>query len=472
MLRDDWKYRIRYIVADYLVANVAWLLFNIYRYHQNAYRDFADLISYLTFPLEVWLQLVVPIFWLAVYYYSGFYNHPMHRDRLHELRVTFTSVLLGTLIVFFTAIINDEPVLYQLYYDLLFTYFAIQFGMTYLYRFFLTQRVIRQVHRRKLGARTLVIGVGQKARRLGEDLFESSRGIGHLYVGYVEAGDSTCYVNRKHIIGRWEDIDILMKTYQVEEVIVALDAVEEKNIYDYINHIYAYGVPIKLVTGPQHTINPSIRMTSLYTSPMIEMTRNNMPESQRNIKQTLDFIIAFFSLIVLSPLFLYLAYRIRRDSKGPIFYRQKRVGHRGRCFWIYKFRTMVKDAEKGGQPMLSCENDTRVTPFGRVMRKYRLDELPQFINIIKGEMSLVGPRPERPYYVEQIKKVAPYHCLTYNVKPGLTSWATVKNGYANTIDLMVERLKYDMGYMESCSLATDLKIMFYTLKTIFTGKGI
>jgi exopolysaccharide biosynthesis polyprenyl glycosylphosphotransferase len=472
MLKDECKYRIQYILTDFLMANIAWLLFNIYRYQQNAYRDFADLMTYLTFPLEVVLQIAVPVFWLILYYYSGFYNHPLHRDRLHELRVTFTSVFLGCLTVFFMTIINDNPMLYSVYYDLLLTYFGIQFGLTFISRFALTQRLIHQVHRRKLGARTLIIGTGQKARRLGEELFESSRGIGHLYVGYVEIDDATCYVNREKIIGKWQDIDTIMEKYEVQEVMVALDAVSEKNIYTYINKIYPYRIPIKMITGPQQTISSSIRMTSLYTSPMIDMTRNNMPDSQRNIKQTIDIIVSIFALIILSPLFAYLAFRIRKDSEGPIFYRQKRVGYRGKCFWIYKFRTMIKDAEREGIPMLSSENDQRVTSFGRVMRKYRLDELPQFINILKGEMSLVGPRPERPYYVEQIKRVAPYHCLTYNVKPGLTSWATVKNGYANTLDLMIERLKYDMGYMESCSLATDVKIMFYTLRTIFTGKGI
>lgn len=197
-----------------------------------------------------------------------------------------------------------------------------------------------------------------------------------------------------------------------------------------------------------------------------------MPEGQKNVKQTLDFTVALCSLVILSPLFLYLAWRIKKDSPGKVFYRQERIGYLGRPFYILKFRTMREDAEQGGVPRLSSEVDDRITPFGKIMRKYRLDELPQFWNILKGEMSLVGPRPERKFFVDQIIKEAPYYCLIYNVKPGLTSWATVRNGYANTMEKMLDRLKYDIVYLESRSIAVDFKILFYTFKTVFTGEGM
>ena len=154
-----------------------------------------------------------------------------------------------------------------------------------------------------------------------------------------------------------------------------------------------------------------------------------------------------------------------------VFFSQERIGYRGRPFRIYKFRTMYVDAEERG-PLLASENDRRITPFGRVMRKYRLDELPQFWNVLKGDMSLVGPRPERKYFIDRIVRKAPYYYLLHNVRPGITSLGMVKYGYAENVEQMVERLKYDILYYENMSLLLDLTILIYTVKTVFTGKGI
>ena len=196
-----------------------------------------------------------------------------------------------------------------------------------------------------------------------------------------------------------------------------------------------------------------------------------MPEGQKNIKNTFDRLAAALFLVLFSPLYLYLAWRVKRDSPGGIFYRQERLGLHGKPFTIYKFRTMRQDAEASG-PALSSENDPRITPFGHVMRKYRFDELPQFWNVLKGDMSLVGPRPERSFYAEQIMEKAPFYCQVYTVKPGITSWGMVKYGYAKTVDQMTERLKYDIIYLDNRSLFIDIKILIYTVRTIVTGKGI
>ena len=197
-----------------------------------------------------------------------------------------------------------------------------------------------------------------------------------------------------------------------------------------------------------------------------------MSDSGKNIKRALDTLISVIALILLLPLYAIVALIIKRTSPGPVFYKQERIGLHNKPFKIIKFRSMVQDAESNGKPQLSSDNDPRITPFGRFMRKYRIDELPQFWNVLKGEMSLVGPRPERKYYIDLITPRVPAYSLLHQVRPGITSMGMVKFGYAKTIDEMVERVKYDLMYLNNMSLLNDIKILIYTIKIVFTGRGM
>ena len=205
--------------------------------------------------------------------------------------------------------------------------------------------------------------------------------------------------------------------------------------------------------------------------PLINICSARMSDSTQNLKRVGDILVSSAALVLLSPLFAIFAILIKRDSKGPVFYRQERIGYHKKPFRIIKFRTMVADAEPAG-PRLSSEGDSRITRLGRFMRKYRLDELPQFVNVLKGEMSLVGPRPEREFFIRQILKKAPYYSLLHQVRPGITSWGMVKHGYASTVDEMVERARFDLIYLENISLMVDLKILLHTVNTVIKGRGV
>jgi exopolysaccharide biosynthesis polyprenyl glycosylphosphotransferase len=204
--------------------------------------------------------------------------------------------------------------------------------------------------------------------------------------------------------------------------------------------------------------------------PLVRITEHKMSDTELCLKRGFDVVASLISLILLFPIYIVLAICVKVSSRGPIFYKQERIGLHGIPFKIIKFRTMCVDAENS-IPLLSCDNDPRVTRIGKFMRKYRLDELPQFWNILRGDMSIVGPRPERRYFINQIEEKAPYYCMIYKIRPGLTSWGPIKVGYTDTLDKMIQRLNYDIVYIENMSISLDIKIMFHTIAIIFNGKG-
>ena len=214
----------------------------------------------------------------------------------------------------------------------------------------------------------------------------------------------------------------------------------------------------------------SVKLNNIYGIPLIRVNHRIMPAWQLSIKRMIDVIVSGTSLLILSPFLLIVAMVIGVSSKGGILYSQERIGRFGKPFRIYKFRTMAKDAEKDG-PQLSSAHDTRVTKFGRFLRKTRMDEIPQFWNVLKGEMALVGPRPERQHFIDLITQRAPHYSHLHRVRPGITSWGQVKFGYAENVDQMIQRLKYDILYIENMSIAMDIKILFYTVLIVMKGAG-
>ncbi len=256
-----------------------------------------------------------------------------------------------------------------------------------------------------------------------------------------------------------------------EPIVIDLpDDATEQDLFTRISEAYPTGKEIILKPRMKDILTGAARISDLQSEAMIVITDQHMSDSQICIKRAFDVIASAAVLVIGSPIYILLALLIKVTSKGTILYRQERIGLHGLPFDILKFRTMYEDAEQG-TPRLADDNDQRVTTIGHFLRKYRLDELPQMWNVLKGDMSVVGPRPERPYFISLIEQQAPYYCLIYKIRPGLTSWGPIKVGYTDTIDKMIQRLKYDIAYMENMSIGLDIKIMFYTLGVLLNGKG-
>jgi exopolysaccharide biosynthesis polyprenyl glycosylphosphotransferase len=463
-----------YLIADYIAANIAWFAFNIIRYFEIARLDgFETLSSFLLYRNVMLGQILVSFGWLILHYYSGYYNKLFEKSRLSELFTTFGTVLIGTIVIFFALLLKILPDTIRVYYEQLSYLFFFTFGFTYLFRLLITRRIARKIRNREWTTNVLILGTGEKALQIKKLLNKPSDSLSYTIQGFIQINQpsSKKAVDERLILSSLDDLKTIINDLNTEELIVAVDSEEKDDLLGLLYSLYQYKLPIKLPISHTQLLTGSIKIKTITGLPLFDVTNHNFSEGEKNIKLTLDKLVSLFLLVFLSPVYLYLTLRIKRDSEGPALIKQERIGYLGKPFMMYKFRTMRKDAEKEG-PTLSSEDDDRVTRFGQIMRKYRLDELPQFWNVLKGDMSIVGPRPERKHYIDQIVKQAPYFYLLHNVRPGITSLGMVKFGYARNINEMIERMNYDILYYENMSLMLDLKIIIYTFLTILTGKGI
>ena len=469
---NDKKRLLKYLSVDLLSAFLAWQLFNIFRFYVfHNTTGFSDLTNFLFYPKAVWISVTVPVFWVIIYYFSGYYTQPRRKTNLGDILNTAVSTLIGVLAIFFAIVIDDYPESPELYYDIALGFYFIHFICTWLFRFALTGPLIVKQSKGQYNVPVLIIGTGESARKLlGEFNYHRSN-FAYQLKGFVRAENESDQLPKEEILGNLEDIQSLINEYKIEELIIATDSKDMEETQTLLDKLYICRLPIKSVATRSDIISGSVSLISLFGLPLKNLTPAGMSAWQYNVKSAFDRIISLIVMILLSPLYLYLALRVRKDSPGKIFFLQERVGKGGKIFKMYKFRTMYENSEPDG-PKLSCKNDSRVTPYGRVMRKYRLDELPQFYNVLIGDMSLVGPRPERQYFVDQIVEKAPHYYLTQSVLPGITSWGMVRYGYANSVEKMFRRLEYDILYIENQSLLIDIKILIFTLLPLLKGKGV
>lgn len=469
-MKNNTLQRLKYIFWDTVAACGSYTLLYVFRrvvIESDRYE-----VNELTFGPTYYMGLVLtPLFWVTIYFITAFYRDIYRRSRLKELIYTFNASLLGSIFIFFALILDDWVVNYTDYYRGFLVYFGSHFFLTGFFRFLISSRTAHRIRKGKISFNTVLIGSNDKAADLYNELGNHTR-AGNRIVGFVSVHNNIRFLVEKNLehLGTHTQLPEIIERHNIEEVIIAIESSEHEKLENIINILEDTNVKVKMIPDTYDIISGKVKLEALASAPLIEINHELMPLWQTVAKRIFDIVVSSLLLIIFSPLLLISAIMVKFSSKGPIFFRQQRCGAFGKPFNMIKFRSMYEDAEKNG-PQLSSENDSRITPWGRIMRKYRLDELPQFWNVLIGDMSIVGPRPERQHYINLIKEKAPHYKHVQRVKPGITSWGMVKFGYAENVDEMVQRLKYDVIYIENMNLFNDVKILIYTVLIVLQGRG-
>ncbi|MBN2756538.1 MAG: sugar transferase [Bacteroidales bacterium] len=464
---------LKYLIFDILSASFAWILFNIFRKIFIETTVFGYKIPFIINHYFIISLFVIIIFWLSIYLFSGYYYNIYRKSRLQELSQTFFSILFGVLLLFFIFILDDFVGSYKDYYLSIAALFTLNFVLTYIPRVIITSKTINKLRLGKIGYNTLIIGSNGKAQKLLNEFTSMKLSSGYKFVGFVNVYENINPELEKKInyLGEFKNIYQIIKANKIEEIIIAVERNEHKEVEKIISELIFTDASIKIIPDLLEILIGKIEMSLIEGTPLLKVSSELMSVSDTTIKRILDYSISVIFIVLMLPLYIFAASAVKLSSPGPIIYKQKRVGKKGKHFTIYKFRSMYSNAENG-TPELSSKYDQRITKFGKFLRKTRLDEIPQFFNVLKGDMSIVGPRPERQFFIDKIVKIAPEYMLLLKIKPGITSLGQVKYGYAENVEQMLERLKLDVIYIKNMSLYFDFKIMINTILVVFKRDGI
>lgn len=467
------KQTFRYVFWDWFASVVTWFVFFCYRKTTTETVDvFAD-FSIVADDRNFWIGIaIIPIAWIFLYLLAGSYRKVYLRSRVRELGQTLLVTLIGTIVLFFALILDDKIENYKIYYTLFVVLYLLQFTLTYIGRLVITSITARKIHNGEIGFNTLIIGSNGNACAIYKEISGQKFASGNIIVGFVNVFDKDVYKVEKYIphLGTYKDLSDVIKNYDIEEVIIAIERSETETIDRILVALESSDVTVKIIPLMHEFVFGAVKQEGIWHASLIQVTPEPMPVWQQVAKRMFDIIASVLVIVLLSPIYIFTAIMVKRSSPGPIFYKQERIGQHGVPFNMLKFRSMYVNAEDMG-PQLSKDDDPRITKWGKFMRKVRLDEIPQFFTVLGGKMSIVGYRPERQYYIDQIVQKAPHYRMLLKIKPGITSWGEVKFGYASTVDEMVERLKYDILYIENMNLAVDIKILIYTALIVVQGRG-
>lgn len=456
--------RILVFFVDIFSVFLSWIIYYIVRVESGWF-------SYYVKP-EFWApMIVVSVYWLVIFWLFGLYQPWYAKSRMDEVFTILKAVTFGVLLLFFAIFIDDistnspanSRLLILIYWILVM--FFVSVGRVSL------RTLQRKLLEKGIGARnTLIVGFNEKAKEIYE-LLKKYPALGYKVIGFVRTDKRKGgeYKDVK-VLGSVERINDIIREYDVKEIIFALDSSEHEKLLEIIGRCEEE-VGFKIVPDLYDAISGQARTNQIYGFPLIEIMPELMKPWEKVAKRLIDIFISLTVLVLGLPLWIIIAILIKIDSKGPVIYKQERVGKDGKIFTLYKFRSMFENAEAMTGPTWASKNDPRVTRVGRILRKLHLDEVPQFFNVLKGDMSLIGPRPERPAFVEKLSKEIPLYKRRLKVKPGITGWAQVKYKYDESIEDVKKKLQYDLFYIENMSLRMDFKIIVHTILHILSGKG-
>ena len=461
----------KYLALDFLAAMLAWGLFFVYRkcYVDGGFNPYY--LRYVWSDSKLYLGLVfIPSFWIVLHALIGLYRSVYRKSRLKEFLQVLTTSMLGVLILFFTLLLDDEVSVYRSYYESIVVLFSLHFIPTSLFRIILSSRIAHKIKNRKIGFNTLLVGSGPRAQKIYNELVSAKKSEGHFFKGFVNINGENTAVDDIARLGSKENIPAIIEKEGIQEIIIATEEHQKAEIASIISTLDGLNVVIKVIPDMYQHLAGMVKMGNVFGAVLIEIETNVLPPWQKFIKRSFDVIMSLAVLVLGLPFYFLIGLLVKLESKGPVFYKQERIGLGGKPFNIIKFRSMKVDAEAAG-PQLSKEDDPRITRIGGFLRKTRLDEFPQFWNVLVGDMSVVGNRPERQFFIDKIVQKAPHYKRLQKIKPGITSWGQIKYGYAENVDEMVERLQYDLLYLENISIVLDLKILIYTVLIMVQGRG-